>query len=203
MRLCSWRSCVIVVRPETILRWHGAGWRLFWRYKSRPGRPRVPRAGAATAHSTDGEGEPIVGEERIANELLVSWAYAFRQGQSGKYMSVRPSGQPRGDQRCSTFLKNHAKGILSCDFFVAVTATFRMMLYVFVVIAHSTRHLESARLAVRIPRKWAVIEITRHSRPREYYVAMHYNAVYILLHYIACPRLRAGELIWPVTLRAK
>jgi putative transposase len=36
-RLCDWRSCLIVVRPETMIRWHRAGWRLFWRYKSRPG----------------------------------------------------------------------------------------------------------------------------------------------------------------------
>src|SRR5215469_4360893 len=40
--LCDWRSCVIVVRPETVVRWHRAGWRLFWRYKSRPGRPPLP-----------------------------------------------------------------------------------------------------------------------------------------------------------------
>ena len=41
-RLCDWRSCLIVVRPETVVRWHRAGWRLFWRYKSRPGRPPIP-----------------------------------------------------------------------------------------------------------------------------------------------------------------
>src|SRR5258708_29965935 len=41
-RLCDWRACVIVVRPETIVRWHRAGWRVFWRYKSRPGRPPIP-----------------------------------------------------------------------------------------------------------------------------------------------------------------
>src|SRR5271170_4245321 len=35
-RLCDWRSCVMVVRPETVVRWHRAGWRLLWRYKSRP-----------------------------------------------------------------------------------------------------------------------------------------------------------------------
>ena len=55
-------------------------------------------------------------------------------------MPVRPPGQLRGDQRWSTFLKNHAKAILACDFFVAVTATFRL-LYVFVVIEHGTRRL--------------------------------------------------------------
>ena len=53
-------------------------------------------------------------------------------------MPKRPDGQPRGDQRWATFLKNHAKAILACDFFVAVTATFRMF-YVFVVIEHGTR----------------------------------------------------------------
>jgi putative transposase len=41
-RLCDWRSCLIVVRPETVVRWHRAGWRLLWRYKSRPGRPPIP-----------------------------------------------------------------------------------------------------------------------------------------------------------------
>ena len=41
-RLCDWRSCLIVVRPETVVRWHRAGWRLFWRYKSRSGRPPIP-----------------------------------------------------------------------------------------------------------------------------------------------------------------
>ena len=52
-RLCDWRSCVIVVRPETVVRWHRAGWRLLWRYKSRPGRP--PFRWGCTAYSTDGE----------------------------------------------------------------------------------------------------------------------------------------------------
>jgi hypothetical protein len=55
-------------------------------------------------------------------------------------MPKGPEGEPRGDQRWSTFLKNHARAILACDFFVAVTATFRL-LYVFVVIEHGRRWL--------------------------------------------------------------
>ena len=58
----------------------------------------------------------------------------------GKYMPKQPEGEPRGDQRWSTFLRNHAKAIVACDFFVAVTATFRL-LYVFVVIEHGARRL--------------------------------------------------------------
>lgn len=41
-KLFDWRDALMVVRPETLIRWHRAGWRLLWRYKSRPGRPRIP-----------------------------------------------------------------------------------------------------------------------------------------------------------------
>jgi hypothetical protein len=42
-RLFNWRDALVVVRPETMIRWHRAGWRLFWRLKSRPGRPPIPQ----------------------------------------------------------------------------------------------------------------------------------------------------------------
>jgi hypothetical protein len=41
-RLCDWRSCLTLIRPQTVIRWHRAGWRILWRYKSLPGRPRIP-----------------------------------------------------------------------------------------------------------------------------------------------------------------
>lgn len=41
-RFFNWRDALVVVRPETMIRWHRAGWKLFWRLKSRPGRPRIP-----------------------------------------------------------------------------------------------------------------------------------------------------------------
>ncbi len=41
-RLFDWRDALVVVRPETLIRWHRAGWRLFWRYKSTQGRPPIP-----------------------------------------------------------------------------------------------------------------------------------------------------------------
>ena len=125
-RLCDWRSCVIVVRPETVVRWHRAGWRLFWRYKSRPGRPSIPVELRQLIRRMATE-NPLWGEERIANELLVKLGIRVSPRTVRKYMPVRPLGHPRGDQRWSTFLRNHATAILACDFFVAVTATFRML----------------------------------------------------------------------------
>jgi hypothetical protein len=69
---------------------------------------------------------PVWGEERIANELLVKLGIRVSPRTVGKYTPKGPEGEPRGDQRWSTFLKNHARAILACDFFVAVTATFRL-----------------------------------------------------------------------------
>ena|SRR5436190_23764556 len=43
-RLLDWRSVLVVVKPDTLIRWHRRGFRLFWKWKSRPrGRPRVPQ----------------------------------------------------------------------------------------------------------------------------------------------------------------
>jgi len=83
------------------------------------------------------------GEERIANELLLKLGIRISPRTVRKYLPKRPPGRPRGDLRWSTFLRNQATAIFACDFFVAVTATFRM-LYVFVVIEHGTRRLARA-----------------------------------------------------------
>jgi putative transposase len=156
-RLCDWRSCVIVVRPETIVRWHRAGWRLYWRYRSRPGRPPISPELRQLIRRMATE-NPLWGEERIANELLVKLGIRVSPRTVRKYMPVRPPGQPRGNQRWSTFLKNHAKAILACDFFIAVTATFRL-LYVFVVIEHGTRRLAHINVTANPTADWTLQQL--------------------------------------------
>jgi len=138
-RWCDWRSCLMVVRPETVLRWHRAGWRLFWRCKSRPGRPPIPLELRQLIRRMATE-NPLWGEERIANELLLKLGVRVSPRTVRKYMPKRPPGRPRGDQRWSTFLRNHARAIVACDFFVAVAATFRLF-YVLVLIEHGSRRL--------------------------------------------------------------
>jgi transposase InsO family protein len=75
-----------------------------------------------------------------------------------KYLPKRPPGRPRGDLRWSTFLKSHARGILACDFFIAVTATFRM-LYVFVVIEHGTRRLAQVNVTTHPSATWTLQQL--------------------------------------------
>ena len=69
-RFFNWQDALVVVRPETMIRWHRAGWKLFWRVKSRPGRPPIPRQIQALIRRMANE-NPVWGEERIANELLL------------------------------------------------------------------------------------------------------------------------------------
>jgi transposase InsO family protein len=140
-----------------MLRWHRAGWQLFWRYKSRPGRPPIPLELRQLIRRMATE-NPLWGEERIANELMVKLGIRVSPRTVRKYMPVRPPGHPRGDQRWATFLKNHAMAILACDFFVAVTATFRM-LYVFVVIEHGTRRLAHINVTSHPSADWTLQQL--------------------------------------------
>jgi hypothetical protein len=138
-RLFDWRDALVVVRPETLIRWHRAGWRLLWRWRCRPGRPPIPPELRQLIRRMATQNRSW-GEERIANELLLKLGVRVSPRTVCKYMPKRPAGCPRGDQRWSTFLRNHAEAVVACDFFVAVTATFGM-LHVFVAIHHSSRRL--------------------------------------------------------------
>jgi transposase InsO family protein len=155
-RWFEWRSALIVVRPETLIRWHRAGFRLFWRWKSRPGRPRIPLELRELIRRMARE-NPLWGEERIANELLLKLGVRVSPRTVRKYLP-RPSGRPRGDQRWSTFLKNHAQAIVACDFFVAVTASFRL-LYVFVVIEHRSRRLIHCNVTAHPSAAWTLQQL--------------------------------------------
>jgi len=73
-------------------------------------------------------------------------------------MPKRPLGQPRDDQRWSTFIRNHAAAILTCDFCVVVTATFRL-LYVLVVIEHQTRRIVHCNVTTHPTAAWTLQQL--------------------------------------------
>jgi putative transposase len=122
-----------------MIRWHRAGWKLFWRLRSWPGRPAIPLEVQKLIRRMANE-NPSWGEERIANELLLKLEIQVSARTVSKYLRLYPRGRPRGDLRWITFLRLQAEGIIACDFLVAVTAAFRQ-LYVFVVIEHRSRRL--------------------------------------------------------------
>jgi putative transposase len=156
-RLFDWRTSLVVVRPETLIRWHRAGFRLLWRLKSRPGRPAIPVELRQLIRRMAAE-NPLWGEERIANELLLKLGLRVSPRTVRKYLPKRPPSRPRGDQRWSTFLRNHARAIVACDFFVAVTASFRL-LYVFVMIEHGSRRLLHLNVTAHPTAAWTLQQL--------------------------------------------
>jgi putative transposase len=153
----DWRNALVAVRPQTLIRWHRAGWKLFWRLKSRPGRPPIPTELRALIRRIANE-NPSWGEERIANELLLKIGIRVSPRTVNKYLPRHPRGGPGGDLRWSTFLRLHARGIIACDFFVAVTATFRL-LYVFVVIEHHSRRLIHCNVTAHPSADWTLQQL--------------------------------------------
>jgi putative transposase len=111
-RLFEWRSALLVVRPERLLRWHRAGFRLFWRCKSRPGKPRIPVELRELIQRMARE-HPLWGQERIANELWLKLGLRVSPRTVRKYLRRAPAGRPRGDQRWSTSIKNHVQAIVA------------------------------------------------------------------------------------------
>jgi transposase InsO family protein len=156
-RLFDWRDALVVVRPETLIRWHRAGWRLFWRCKSQSGRPPIPLELRQLIRRMATE-NPLWGEERIANELLLKLGVRVSPRTVRKYMPKPPPGRPRGDQRWSTFLRSHARAIVACDFFVAVTATFRLF-YVLVLIEHGSRRLVHFNITQHPSAAWTLQQL--------------------------------------------
>jgi putative transposase len=103
-RFFDWRDALVVVRPETLLRWHRQGWKLFWRLKSRPGRPPIPHRLQALIRQMARE-NPLWGEERIANELRLKMGIEISPRTVGKYLPQSRRGRPRGGLSWSTFLR--------------------------------------------------------------------------------------------------
>ena len=151
-RLFNWRSALVVVQPQTLVRWHRVGFRLFWKGKSRLGGPPIPVQLRELIRRMARE-NPLWGQERIANELCVKLGLHVSPRTVQKYLPKPPARRPRGDQRWSTFLKNHAQAIVACDFFVTVTSTFRL-LYVLVVIEHRSRRLIHCNVTAHPTAAW-------------------------------------------------
>ena len=121
----------------------------------RAGRPPIPKELRELIRRM-AEENPVWGQGRIANELLVRLGLQVSPRTVAKYMPRPAPGRPRGGQRWPTFLRNHARGVIACDFLVAVTSTFRV-LYVLVVIEHRSRRLIHFNVTAHPTAQW-----TRH-----------------------------------------
>jgi hypothetical protein len=134
-----WADVLVVVKPDTVVRWHRAGFRLFWRWKSRSRGPAGSDVSAEVKALIRkmAEANVVWGAPRIHGELLKLGIHIGERSVS-RFMPPRPRKPP--SQTWRTFLDNHVGSLASIDFFTVPTATFRI-LYVFFVLKHDRRRV--------------------------------------------------------------
>src|SRR3989440_7051320 len=130
-------KAITIIRPETLVRWHRAGFRRYWRWKSQSlgGRPPISAELRALIRRLSVE-NVLWGAPRIHGELL-KLGFAVAQSTVAKYMAK--NGDPSG-QSWGTFLRNHAPHIAAMDQFVVPTVSFNL-LYVLVIVRLARREL--------------------------------------------------------------
>ena len=130
-------NALVIVKPETVIRWHRAGFRLFWRWRSRSrgGRPKVPLEIRQLIREMS-LANPLWGAPRIHGELL-KLGIEIGQTSVAKYMARYRKPPSQG---WKTFLRNHADGIASMDLFVVPTLSFRL-LYGLLILSHGRRQI--------------------------------------------------------------
>jgi hypothetical protein len=133
------REALAIVQPDTVLRWHCAGFRCYWRWKSKrhQGRPTVPAEVRQLIRQMS-IANPLWGAPRIHGELL-KLGIDIGQTSVAKYMARRRKPPSQG---WKTFLRNHADGIAAMDLFVVPTVSFRL-LYGLLIMGHGRprRHI--------------------------------------------------------------
>jgi transposase InsO family protein len=145
-----------IIRPETLVRWHGAGFRCYWRWKSRPqgGRPQIDTELRVLIRRMSVE-NPLWGAPRIHGELL-KLGFEVAQSSVAKYI-VKRRGPP--SQGWRTFLRNQAPDIAAMDLFVVPTIGFDL-LYAFVIVRLDRRDLVWINVTANPTAEWVARQIT-------------------------------------------
>jgi transposase InsO family protein len=149
-------KAIAIVQPETVIRWHRAGFRCYWRWKSRArgGRPAL-EAELRTLVQKMSIDNPLWGSPRIHGELL-KLGFKVAQSTVAKYM-VKRSGPP--SQGWRTFLRNHAPEIAAMDMFVVPTIGFSL-LYAFVIVRLDRRELIWINVTRNPTAEWVARQLT-------------------------------------------
>jgi hypothetical protein len=152
-----WADVLVIVKPDTVISWHRAGFRLFWRWKSRSRSP------AASDVSTEvkalilkmAEANVGWGAPRIHGELL-KLGIDIGERSVSRFMPTRPRKPP--SQTWRDFLEDHVGVLVSIDFFTVCTATFRV-LYVFLVLSHDRRRVVHWNVTSHPGAQWTAQQI--------------------------------------------
>jgi hypothetical protein len=143
----KWKQALLIVTPETLIRWHRAGFKMYWnwlsRHRSTMGRKRVAKEIRQLTFRMVDE-NPTWGAPRIHGELL-KLGFDLSERPVSRWVQRAPKG-PEPARRWQAFLPNHREVIAAMDFFTVPTLTFGV-LYCLFVIAHDRRRMPLLRNA--------------------------------------------------------
>jgi putative transposase len=155
----GWKQSLIIVTPETVVRWHRAGFRLYWRFiskvKGRVGRKQTPKEVRDLILRIVAE-NPTWGAPRIHGELLML-GYDVSERTVSRWMKRAPKASDPA-RRWLAFLHNHREAIAAMDFFTVPTLTFRV-LYCFFVIHHGRRRIVHFNVTQHPTSQWVVQQL--------------------------------------------
>ncbi len=158
-----WRSALVVVRPETVVRWHRQGFRRYWKSISKPG-PGRPPISEETRHLIVRMATQNPWRARKIQAELLKLGIRVSLATVSRYLPNK-SSDPNSQQRWRTFLRNHKDVVAGMDFFVVPTARFRL-LYVWFAIDHGRRRVLHFNLTEHPTARW-VIQQLREALPGE------------------------------------
>jgi len=149
-------SALAIVKPETVIGWHRAGFRLYWRWKSRSpgGRPKLS-ADIRKLIRDISLANPLWGAPRIHGELL-KLGIDVGQTTVAKYMARNRRPPSQG---WKTFLRNHADGIASIDLFIVPTLSFRLLCGL-VILKHGRREILCHSATAHPSAEWMSRQLT-------------------------------------------
>ena len=153
----NWADVLVIVKPETVVGWHRAGFRLYWRWRSRSrgGRPRTTAEICSLIRRLAHE-NPTWGAPKIYGELMKLGLVVSERSVSRYLRRLCRRGDP--GRRWLTFLRNHREVIVALDFFTVPTVTFHL-LYVFFVVEHSRRKIVHFNVTRHPTAEWVIQQL--------------------------------------------
>jgi len=156
-RFFDWKSALVVVKPATLIGWHRRAFQLFWKWKSRPGRRRIPPNLRQLIVQMVRENSTW-GEERIAHEPWLKLGIRVSPRTVRAYWPTREPRSGRNSQTWSTFVRNQARALLACDSMIAVTVRFRVV-YIFVVMEIGSRRILHCNATPHPTADWTIQQL--------------------------------------------
>jgi hypothetical protein len=152
----KWRESLIIIKPETVIKWHRKGFILYWEWKCRNngGRPKIPQEQINLIKQM-AQDNPLWGVPHIHGEML-KLGYEISESTVMRYMPKKDGSTT--SQNWKTFLKNHSSEIISIDYFCVPTISYKLI-HVLVYLSHERRKIIHFNVTSNPTSEWAVQQL--------------------------------------------